>query len=484
MITTLILPDGSTISSGIAGKTAILAFSHTACVNTARELEPGACCAAMIRVDILGQAAIESGMELEVWRGEKRFGYFTVKTTQRNGGLLTVTAYDRVTLLDRELTAWLAGRRQWPVTLQQLAAEVCLQCGVELETAPTGDYTVDAFSASYVTGRQLMQWICQAAGCFCRANAEGRLECAWYEQTNKAISASGTDYYYQGTLQLADYQTDPVQQVRLVQTGSDVGVVWPGVTEQVNTYVLRGNPLLTAHTTDQLEPVARQLYTLLEQVTYTPCNVYVPEHTGVRAGDILTVAGKQVYAMTVCLEQGRLRVECTGSRNRSDSANVTVSHRELAGRVLEIDTRIDGLTAENRDSAGRLSRLSMTVDALSAQVSTKLSAEQQRLTKLEQTAEALSLQVQQAAGQVVTATGYTFDASGLRIARSGAEMENCLDHSGMYVRRAGETILQANGQGVVATDVQVRNYLHVGSHARFEDYAGRTACFYIEGAKT
>jgi len=42
--------------------------------------------------------------------------------------------------------------------------------------------------------------------------------------------------------------------------------------------------------------------------------------------------------------------------------------------------------------------------------------------------------------------------------------------------------LQANDKGVVAADVTVRNYLIMGSHARFEDYgAGRTACFWLEG---
>ena len=59
-------------------------------------------------------------------------------------------------------------------------------------------------------------------------------------------------------------------------------------------------------------------------------------------------------------------------------------------------------------------------------------------------------------------------------------MENLLDNTGMYVRRSGEVILQANAAGVQATDVVVRNYLVVGTHARFEDYpVGRTACFYL-----
>ena len=59
----------------------------------------------------------------------------------------------------------------------------------------------------------------------------------------------------------------------------------------------------------------------------------------------------------------------------------------------------------------------------------------------------------------------------------------------MYVVRSkgssAETVmLQANADGVIATDVTVRNYLIIGTHARFEDYSNgsdnaRTACFFI-----
>ena len=84
--------------------------------------------------------------------------------------------------------------------------------------------------------------------------------------------------------------------------------------------------------------------------------------------------------------------------------------------------------------------------------------------------------------RVQTGMGYTFDDQGLHIARPGEPMENKLDNTGMYVSRGGETILQANSGGVVASDVRLRNYLCIGENARLEDYAGsRTACFYVGG---
>ena len=101
-----------------------------------------------------------------------------------------------------------------------------------------------------------------------------------------------------------------------------------------------------------------------------------------------------------------------------------------------------------------------------------------------QTAQSLHLELETiretGTQRVSTVTGYTFDDQGLQISRSDSDMENLLDHTGMYVRRNGEIVLQANNQGVVARDVTVDNYLILGSNARFEDYGGnRTACFYI-----
>ena len=92
--------------------------------------------------------------------------------------------------------------------------------------------------------------------------------------------------------------------------------------------------------------------------------------------------------------------------------------------------------------------------------------------------------VENGVDKVTTSFGLTIDESYVHIQRSGSEMENRLDETGMYVMRGNEIMLQANKDGVIGTDMTVRNYLIIGSHARFEDYtdddgAAGTACFYI-----
>ena len=85
-------------------------------------------------------------------------------------------------------------------------------------------------------------------------------------------------------------------------------------------------------------------------------------------------------------------------------------------------------------------------------------------------------------GAAVKETGYTFDKNGLNIHKSGEEMHNTLDNTGMYVRRNGTDVLVANNEGVNAINLTARQYLIIGNNARFENYqSNRTACFYIGG---
>lgn len=115
-------------------------------------------------------------------------------------------------------------------------------------------------------------------------------------------------------------------------------------------------------------------------------------------------------------------------------------------------------------------------------------ATNQQLASITAQAAGINITIQQiltnGVDKVKTSMGYTFDDEGLKIRKEGRQMENLLDNTGMYVKRSGEVILQANDEGVVATDVTVNNYLIMGSHARFEDYSdgtdsNRTACYFI-----
>lgn len=503
----LVLPGGTEIFSGTAGQSAIRSVTVTQCVNSTEELEPGAVCADMLEAEIFSAASptLAAGDEVVLYRvdpaGKRtQVGIFLAeKPVWERGSVYKLTAYDKVSKLDRDLSQWLAGLTGWPYRLLDFASMVCTACGLLLinDTLPNEDYPVQKFSAEGITGRQLMQWVGQAAGRFCRATADGKLEFAWYTPRELRIGPAGSNYYYQGSLRMEDHQTAPVEKVQIRLTETDVGAVYPDTEAEGNLYALSGNYLLTTGDRETLEPVAQTLYTLLRDVTYTPCTLEVPASLQVNAGDIVTVTDRNgktrtVYVMTRIRKGQRDRLECTGNARRDCSTAVNNrSWKALSGKVLELRTDVEGLKAENRDAAGKTAGLALTVEGITADVSRQQSDMEglrQQMTGLQQTAEQVSIRIQSlqenGTDKVRTEMGYTFDDRGLKIRRDGGEIENLLDNTGMYVRRGTDTVLQANNEGVEAINITVRNYLTAGSHARFEDYnngtdQARTACFYI-----
>lgn len=528
----LILPDGTRLFSGETGQPAIQSMTLTECVNDAQELVTGSACANAVEVSIIipeGALSLAAGDEITVYKVDDagqahKVGLFTLeKPTRPSANTLKLVAYDRVSWLDKDLSYWLAELSGWPYRLYDFATMVCQACDLTLvnEDLPNGDYQIQAFSGEGITGRQLMQWIGQVAGRFCRATADGQIEFAWYKavsgicigpqhqeyytedednsQTESAAVEKVQLYFYQNSLSYEDYQVAKVEKVQLRLTDEDVGAVYPDTIEESNTYSITGNYLLTNADAEALEPLAQTLYEQLKDITYTPCKVSIPANLDIHAGDIVDITDRNgrtitAYVMTKSQAGQRDTLECTGSPRRDSSTVMnTQSYKALSGKVLNLRMDVEGLKLENAEATGKLASLTLDVEGIQTQVSRQGADTEdlrQQLTTVSQNAEAVEIQVQEilddGVSKVKTGMGFTFDDEGVKISREGGEMENTLDNTGMYVKRGDDIMLQANNEGVIATDVTVRNYLVVGTHARFEDYSNgtdrqRTACFFVQG---
>lgn len=571
--TLIVLPDGTELSSGVAGPNAIQTVTITECVNGAQELALGSCCANMVEAKIItpeGGLSLSAGDDIDVYRvaedGEAyHVGIFTTeKPTRPTANSMSITAYDRVSWLDKDLTLWLEGLDQWPYPLIAFARKVCEACGVELveqeeEELPNSTYLVQKFSADGITGRKLMQWVGEICGRFCRATPDGKIEFAWYtpatinigaEQLRSAevayrngdlaIRADGAEitgaddsvsieseylqvtddgqgnlvlnvqdlllqqYYFQNGLSFEEYTTAPIRKVQLRQNEEDVGTVWPDTVESLNTYSITGNYLLTASTGQDLIPVAQALYAHLSTIpSYTPCKVSIPASMLIHAGNTVKITDRNgrtitAYVMTRTQSGQRDTLECTGSARRDSSSAVNnQTFQAYVGKVLNLRTDVDGLKVQNANTIGQVATLELDVEGIRGTVEkqkTTVEGLESSMSSVKQTAEEIQMAVtsirDNGVEKVTNEFGLTIDESAVQIKRSGSNMTNRLDERGMQILR-GEgdkqtVMLKADADGVTATDVTVRNYLIVGTHARFEDYSTsgdrkRTACFWLEG---
>lgn len=523
MRTTMIrLPDGREITSGAQAETAVFSSKLTQSVNDSKELNPGSVCAAMLELDLWdpqGSVQLQQGQEIRAYEmedGETHpLGVFRLEKPERpSPNLLRLTAYDRVSGLDKDLTDWLAGLESWPYPLQTFAGMVCQACGLTLTNnqIPNGDYQVQVFTAQGITGRKLMQWVGQIAGRFCYASAEGSLTFGWYTPSNVTLTPGGEHPYFQGGLRYEDYQVAKIEKVHLGLTRDDVGVSWPQEDGEKNTYRIIGNYLLTTTDSATLLPVAQNLYEELKNFTYTPCKVQLPACGEIRAGQRITVTDPkgntfETLVMTKTREGQKDILESTGSHRRDSSTAVNnEDFRTVNSKLMELQKDAEGLSVTVSQQQQELTAVSQSVadvrlrsDELSAQIlqvestvtqsQDSVNSSLETLTKevsAKMNAEGVQLQIQTAlengTEKVVTKTGFTFDEAGLTVEKSGSEMKTQITENGMVVSQNGQDVLTANNQGVDARNLHATTYLLVGANSRFEDYGGgRTGCFWIGG---
>lgn len=451
----IVLPDGTELCSGDPLTDAVRSVSLTESVsinvNGSADVEPGAAVAAELALEVMTASArlITAGMQLVVYREDAEGSrtlvgqYNAEKPTRASRNIYKVFAYDAVAQLDRNLSPWLyANQALFPMGLLALAQAVCTQCGVELanESIPNGEYQIQPFYAAGLTGRQLLQWVGQAAGRFLRARPDGKLEFAWY--TDKQAVAGvrpydgrdvswlaatsddelllttdqmyllladdfGVSYPYRmDGLTYEDYITAPLDKVQIRQSDTDVGVIYPADETGTNAYVVQGNLLLTADTAETLQPIAKYLYDLLQPVQYTPAKIQLPFVDAIAPGDIIQVEdanGREfaTYIMTRTISASGVTLEGTGNASRdSVSAVNSATYRNLQGRMLEITADISGLNIKASELAGNYAELSLTVEGFN----TRIQDVEGNYSSLSQTVNSLSLTV---AGKIDNAQAQT-----------------------------------------------------------------------------
>ena len=339
------LPDGSEISSGPGTTNAIMNVSHTEITNDQTDLSLGSVCSSVVEISLITPGAglnISAGSEITLYRmggaSKTKVGLFTAeKPTRVKANRYKITAYDRVSWLDKDLTDWLSNLSGWPYSLGSLAKMVCDACGVPLATTSfpnSGFYTNRPSLSGGITGRQLMKWIAEIAGRFCVANADGELEFRWYQESGVVIAPSGDSFFYSGSLSYEDYQVADVDAVKIRLADSDAGALWPEGDAE-NPYIIKGNRLLNSNITESTRAVLENIRQALGAVQYTPCKVTIPATSNVNTGQIVEVLDSNgnrfsTYVMKTVHSGQKTKLESTGNakRNSSEAMNF-LSNQDL-----------------------------------------------------------------------------------------------------------------------------------------------------------
>lgn len=400
-----VLADGTVLYDSI------VSVSWTEQVNSDSDnITPGAVCANAIDISFWVRSddtlKIAQGTELTYYKVddytavETKIGVFTCEKPEKDGSnKYKVTAYDNVTKLDIDVSSWL-NALTFPISISSFATQLATKCGLEFaNSAPiNGDYSVQAFTATNVTGRELMKMVAQATGSFIRANANGELEYAWYVTNSKlsispngssngfyfktakdkedkilhdrqvvrlrtADIVSGNAPYFSGQLAFSDFTVTAIDKVQVKQSDDDVGVIYPADTTGTNALIISTNKLLVTDSDAMLRPYVKNLYDRLNNMVYVPCsNIQTPETIDIRAGDIVTVTdGKREFVtwITSVKHSGnKCTFESVGSIVRNTTTAVNNAKYNSKQKILEISATVDGLTVKAEQTTQDVNGLS------------------------------------------------------------------------------------------------------------------------------
>ena len=209
-------------------------------------------------------------------------GHYIVDEPVSPGISIALTAYDNMILLEK---AYVPGIT-YPATLGNITKDICVQCGVILESSdfPRNSYVVES-APENATCREVLASAAQLAGCFAKARANGRIAIAWYA----AASSLTVD-----TLRNKSICTDDV-----TITGITVSKGESTAQAGADGYRLSiiDNILLEE---SKIQETANYLASKLVGLSFRPLSVSCQSDPSIEAGDRITIKdGDATYATVV-----------------------------------------------------------------------------------------------------------------------------------------------------------------------------------------
>ena len=460
--TILVLADGTELCGGGPGD-AVVSLTHRSAVNSGQELTIGSACSDSIEAELWcepgGSLRITEGDTITCYRqatsgARTKVGVFRAeKPTRTKRSTYKITAYDGMSWLDADFSAWLyAHQSSFPLSLTAVVNQALALAGVSLSSGAAlpdnGSYPVQAFYSDGLTCRQIVSWAAEAAACYAHMDADGKLVFARPASGSTAIAPqkeTGAVGYFADSLSYEDYTVAAIQKVQIRQSDSDIGVIWPDDAAALNTYVVQGNLLLTTGTEDSLKPVAQAIYNALKDITYTPCNVEIPAGSGIAPGQLVQVRdvrGRtfQTLIMSAVTTGGRTTLESTGSPRRDSSGAVNhQTWKNLQGRMLEISAGVDGLNVKASELSGNYSALSQTVEGFKTEVQETVSSQNEKISAAESNYSSLS-QTVSGLSSTVSSVKTTANNAASKADSAAAKADSALSDAKNYTDGQLETV--------------------------------------------
>lgn len=249
------------------------------------------------------------------------------------GKLIDFTAYDRMQKFEVSASDFIENMT-FPVTLGAVFSSICAAVGVEPITTTftnsTKNFTFNPFSTSDYTAREVLAWIAEAAGCYARVNADGKVELNTF--TTNSYKILKTDRF---EMSESEFETPVIGKLECYTSYGDQ-LVTAGT--GTNTYVISDNPFLYIENDTEISALQPYVNAIFAKASlfpaYSPIAVRAEWYPEIKCGDIITVVNDYdevktlpIFSQTIKWNGfGKVEYESTGGLVREIEP---VQQREL-----------------------------------------------------------------------------------------------------------------------------------------------------------
>ena len=285
----------------------------------------------------------------------------------RHKNTLDLVYYDNVIKLDKNIDDWV-GTVSYPIKITKFAESLANYCDVNIVFSTSGlvntDISItDNFTSTNMTGRQILQYICQVVGGFAFADTNGDIIVRPYRSKN--ISLNNTKYT---SFEYEYFEIPQISKVKVAMSEDDIGVQ-SGFSDQ-SVYYIENNPLFYADSTEEIQPFVDNLYNQIKSITYTPATVKLIGDYGIKCGDIIKIDGKTFYVMDKTIEASGITLKCIGQEEREEHTTELNSQlNALRGKSNELFRDLQKTQSTLTDTRNSLqSQITQTADEIRSEV--------------------------------------------------------------------------------------------------------------------
>lgn len=314
-------------SKTILGDELRTGVSYTHCVNSETDLTFGQVASAQItftttysslnKNTVIDWYCIQ-GNDNGNWR---LMGKFNVSSVKKEGESYNITAYDNVSLLDKDVSSILGSTSS--STLNDLYQTICYNCvgnnTWDRSAIGTNDNRYMAVDpkeliTAGITGRTVMKYMAECWAGYVVADTSGKI-CA-KKFTTRNITVTDADY---SSITIADQPAPRIQKLTVQLSSGSKSVTASGGTAEVQ-YLY--NPFFYNKSGSDITTNVQNIVNNMSSIgTYYACTFKMFNDKNINVGDIIDVVYKgdtrKVIVMTKSISESGCTITCTGDPSRT-----------------------------------------------------------------------------------------------------------------------------------------------------------------------